>query len=131
MGYPPPPDPLKTLDWRGLCKNGLQNLEGVVVRGQNLDLKGLTDYFNHGVHTAFALAMICSFRLRGKVGCHNGPVEIAYAYSEMVLRRDGKQTRWPVDIDTLIAYSLVVYPNSVLYGIRRKRRLLRVICRAI
>ena len=40
-GYPPPPTPLKTLDWRGFRKNALQNLERKGVRGHNLENKGV------------------------------------------------------------------------------------------
>jgi hypothetical protein len=75
-GVPPSPLPSESLDWRGVCKNGLQNLEGVGVRGQNLDPKGLTAYLDHCPHTAFALAIICSFHSRGKVGCHTAAVDI-------------------------------------------------------
>jgi hypothetical protein len=32
---------VKRLDWRGVCKNSAQNLEGQDFRGQNLDNKGL------------------------------------------------------------------------------------------
>ncbi len=72
---PPSPHPLKTLDWGGVCKNGLQNLEPQGFRGQNLDNKGLAPFFAVGAYTASALAMICSSRARHKVRCHMGAVE--------------------------------------------------------
>jgi hypothetical protein len=55
-GIPPPP-PSESLDWRGFCKNGPQNLEGKELRGQNLENKGLTSFFEIGVCAASALAM--------------------------------------------------------------------------
>jgi hypothetical protein len=44
-GIPPLPPTSETLDWRGFCKNGLQNLERLGVRCQNLDFKELTGFF--------------------------------------------------------------------------------------
>ncbi len=38
-GYPLPPPPLKTRDWRGFHKMRPQNLERLRVRGQNLENK--------------------------------------------------------------------------------------------
>jgi hypothetical protein len=58
-GDTPSPTPLKSRDWRGVCKNGLQNIERLGVRGQNLDFKELAGVFASGLRTAFALAMIC------------------------------------------------------------------------
>ena len=40
-GYPPPPTPSESRDWRGVCKNRLQNLEPQGFRGQNLENKGV------------------------------------------------------------------------------------------
>ena len=74
-GYPPPPTPSECLDWRGVCKNGLQNLERLGLRGQNLESKGLTAFFVVGAYTASALTMICFLSFGVKVLCHKGPVE--------------------------------------------------------
>jgi hypothetical protein len=60
MGYPPLPPPSECLDWRGVRKNGLQNLERLGVRGQNIDYKELAGFFEGSVPTAIALTMICS-----------------------------------------------------------------------
>ena len=70
-GYPPPPPPLESLDWRGFCKNGLQNLERVGVRGQNLESKRVTYAFGSFANTSFAVAMICFSEFSVKVRCHN------------------------------------------------------------
>src|SRR5271166_2687559 len=69
-GVPPLPPPSERLDWRGFCKKCLQNLEGVGVRGQNLDNKGVMVSSESLMPTASALNMICLFRLGGKVRCH-------------------------------------------------------------
>jgi len=82
---PPSPTPLKSRDWRGVCKKCLQNLEPQGFRGQNLDYKGLGTLFGRVECTASALTMICSFGARGKVRCH-----IVLWKSRM----DGK-TEWP------------------------------------
>jgi len=66
---------LESLDWHGVCKNDLQNLEPTGVRGQNLELKELTGFFESGFCTASALTMICSLSFRVKVRCHMGGVE--------------------------------------------------------
>ncbi len=58
-GYTPYPTPLKSLDWRGVCKNGLQNLEPQGFRGQNLDNKGLAVFLAVAVCTASALTIFC------------------------------------------------------------------------
>jgi hypothetical protein len=42
---PPSPTPSESLDWRGVYKNGLQNLEPLGVRGKNLDNKQLAAFF--------------------------------------------------------------------------------------
>ena len=73
MGYPTPPQPSESLDWRGFCKNGPQNLEGKELRGQNLENKGLTSFFEIGVCAASALTMFyfpgCGLQ-DCKVRCH-------------------------------------------------------------
>jgi len=71
-GIPPPPCPLKCRDWRGVCKNALQNLEPLGVRGQNLENKGVGGVLTHGARTAFALASFCFFNFGRKVRCHMG-----------------------------------------------------------
>ena len=49
---PPGALPLKGLTGAGFCKNGLQNLERLGVRGQILDNKRLTVFFATFVYTA-------------------------------------------------------------------------------
>ena len=74
-GVPPSPTPSESLDWRGVCKNALQNLEPQGVRGQNLDNKELAGVSRRDRRTAHALTMIC-FLLDGrKVRCHSRVVE--------------------------------------------------------
>ncbi len=58
-GIPPPPSPCESLDWGGVCKNGLQNLEGKPLRGQNPDNKGLAVFFAVATCTASALTIFC------------------------------------------------------------------------
>ena len=70
LGVPPPPSPSESLDWRGVCKNGLQNLERLRVRGQNLYNKGVAASFAEALSTASALTMICCLNFEVKVGCH-------------------------------------------------------------
>ena len=70
-GIPPSPTPLKSRDWRGVCKNGLQNLERLGVRGQNLDFNELADVLASGSPIAFALTMICFLRFQRKGRCHS------------------------------------------------------------
>jgi len=53
-GVSPLPPPSECLDWRGVYKNGLQNLERLGVRGQNLDYKELADFFGGSMPTAIA-----------------------------------------------------------------------------
>jgi hypothetical protein len=62
----PPLHPLRSRDWRGVCKNGLQNLERLGVRDQNLDFKELAGFFVSGLPTAFALVMIYFLKLSRK-----------------------------------------------------------------
>jgi hypothetical protein len=69
VGSPPHP-PSKRRDWRGVCKNGLQNLERLGVRSQNLENKGVKALFTGFAYTASALAMICCLDFRVKGGCH-------------------------------------------------------------
>jgi hypothetical protein len=69
---PPPPLASERLDWREVCKNALQNLEPLRVRGQNLDDKGVRACSAVSTYTASALTMICSLDFRVKVGCHIG-----------------------------------------------------------
>jgi hypothetical protein len=71
----PLPHPSERLDWRGVCKNALQNLEPQGFRGQNLDNKGLRARFAALAQTASALTMICSLNLEVKVRCHRGGAE--------------------------------------------------------
>jgi len=68
-GYPPPP-PSECLDWRGVCKKCLQNLDVKEVRGQNLDSKGDRPPVAVFIYTASALTIIRLLRARGKVRCH-------------------------------------------------------------
>jgi hypothetical protein len=69
QGYP---SPLATesLDWRGFCKNALQNLEPQELRGQDLDNEGVTIRLAFLVSTASALTMICRLNFEVKVGRH-------------------------------------------------------------
>ncbi len=58
LRYPPPPTLSESLDWRGFCKNGPQNLERLRVKGQNLENKGVAAVSLPSSYTAFASAMI-------------------------------------------------------------------------
>jgi hypothetical protein len=75
IGVPPPPTLSKSLDWRGVCKNALQNLEPLGVRGQNIDNKGVADFFLNSAPAASALTMIDSLDFVVKVRCHRASVE--------------------------------------------------------
>jgi len=66
-GYTPSPPTSESLDWRGSCKNGPQNLEGKELRGQNIDNKGLTALFAVATCTASALTIFC-FLAGGRQG---------------------------------------------------------------
>jgi hypothetical protein len=68
----PLPNPSERRDRRGVCKNGLQNLEAQGFRGQNLDNTGVSIFPANSVCTASALAMICSLNFRVKVTYHIG-----------------------------------------------------------
>ena len=70
QGIPPSPPSLKTLEWRGFRKNGLQDLEPQGFRGQNIDNKGLMPLNAFLERIAFALSMICAFNCVVKVRCH-------------------------------------------------------------
>jgi hypothetical protein len=70
FGGIPSPHPSEWLDWRGVCKKCLQNLEPQGFKGQNIDNKGLAVFFATALDTASALNMICSFGEEGKVRCH-------------------------------------------------------------
>jgi hypothetical protein len=67
---PPLLPPSECRDWRGVCKNGLQNLESQGVRSQNLENTVLRALIATSACTAPALAMICCLNSRVKVGCH-------------------------------------------------------------
>jgi hypothetical protein len=69
QGSPPTPS-LESLDWRGVCKECLQNLERVEVRGQNLDDKRVAQSLERPPETPCAVAMICFFFISRKVRCH-------------------------------------------------------------
>jgi len=70
LRYTPSPHTSESLDWHGFRKNGVQNLERVGVRSQNLDFKELTVFFEAAAETAHALTMICFPREARKVRCH-------------------------------------------------------------
>src|SRR5580704_7383691 len=76
--YPPPPPPSECLDWRGVCKKCLQNLDVKELRGQNLDNKGVRPSAAAFVSTASASTIIRSFCDGGKVTCHMRPVDFAF-----------------------------------------------------
>ncbi len=69
-GAPPPSTPLKSLDWRGFCKKGPQDLDCKEFRGQNLDNKELTVLAVVSSYTASALTMMCLFSFDRKVKRH-------------------------------------------------------------
>jgi hypothetical protein len=55
----PLPHPLERLDWRGVCKNGLQNLEPQGFAGQNLENTAVMAIRASPARIASALTMIC------------------------------------------------------------------------
>ena len=59
-GCTPLPLPSKRLDWCGFRRKSAQNLEPQGFRGQNLDNKGLAEFFEMAACTASALTMFCS-----------------------------------------------------------------------
>lgn len=67
MPVPPPLPTSEWLDWRGVCKNGLQNLEPQGVTGQNLDSKEVAPFFYRRSLTCSALT-IMSFLADGAQG---------------------------------------------------------------
>ena len=69
-GIPPPPATSERLDWRGVCKKCLQNLDSKELAGQNLDNKELRPFVGAVEGTASALTMVYLFPTRGKVICH-------------------------------------------------------------
>ena len=71
----PLPSPLRYRSGRGFRKNGLQNLEHVGVRGQNLDSKRVARFGSSLTDTASALTMISLSIFRVKVRCHTVPVD--------------------------------------------------------
>jgi len=72
---PPPPHPSDSLDWGGVRKNALQNLDPQQVRGHDFDNKELAGFLKPARPTAYALTMICFFLDRRKVRCHSAGVE--------------------------------------------------------
>src|SRR5271166_1993819 len=68
--YPPSPHPSECLDWRGICKKCLQNLDVKEVGGQNLDNKELKPYVAVFIYTASALTIIGLLPAGSKVRCH-------------------------------------------------------------
>src|SRR5580698_3052094 len=72
LGVPPSPPPLEGLDWRGFCKNALQNLERQRFTGQNPDNKGVSDSSAVSGCAASALIIICRLKTWVKVEDHKG-----------------------------------------------------------
>ena len=97
LGYTPLPPASERLDWRVVCKNALQNLDGKELRGQNLDNKGLTATAAASARTASALTMICLSNVPGKVGCHKGRVNFWLAGHPDTIQT----TKWGADKLTL------------------------------
>jgi hypothetical protein len=73
-GTPLPPT-AESLDWSGVCKNALQGLEPIRLKGQNLDNTGVIAIPALFAYTASAFTMICSSNFEVKVRCHMGSVE--------------------------------------------------------
>lgn len=73
----PLPPTSERLDWGGVCKSGVQNLEPQRFRGQNLESKGVIAIPKLLVRTASALTIICSSNSGVKVRCHMDCVENA------------------------------------------------------
>jgi hypothetical protein len=85
--YPPPPHTSESLDWRGFCKNALQNLEPQRFRDRNLDCKSLSGIPVAVLSAACALEMIYFFSGARKVRCHIVPVDNSYEHESI---REGK-----------------------------------------
>ena len=68
MGFEgtPLPHPSVSRDWRGGCKNGLQNLERVGASSQNLENKSLASIFVVRASAASALTIFCFLAGRGQ-----------------------------------------------------------------
>jgi hypothetical protein len=79
-GTPPPPTPSKSLDWRGVCKSGSQNLEPLGVRGQNLDNKGVAAFAAMAGTTDSAFPMICSFGCEWQGWMSHGLVDFSKTF---------------------------------------------------
>ena len=71
-GVYPSPDPSESRDWRGVCKNVLQNLEAEGLRAQNLENMRVTALFVEAGCAASASTMICFLDSWVRVGCHSG-----------------------------------------------------------
>jgi hypothetical protein len=89
----PLPHPSERLDWRGVRKNALQNLEPQGFRGQNLDNRGVRAAVALSACTASALTMICSLSFEVKVGCHkaiaeNARFDLSSAFTPCLFARD-------------------------------------------
>jgi hypothetical protein len=69
-GIPPHSHPFECLDWRGVYKNALQNLEPEEVTCQNLENKRVSSALAIFSYTASALTMMCSLNFGVKVRCH-------------------------------------------------------------
>jgi len=83
-----PPHPSESRDWRGVCKNGLQNLEPQGFRGQDLENKRATALFAVAAATATVSTMICFLNSRVKVGCHKpGCGKDAFTFSRIARHR--------------------------------------------
>jgi|SRR5580658_722802 hypothetical protein len=67
LGTPLPPTPLKALTGAGFAKNGLQNLERLGLRGQNLDNKDFMAAGAVAVPVASALKSSASLVLRSRL----------------------------------------------------------------
>ena len=80
-GIPPPPTLPEAAPGAGFAKMACKNIERVGVRGQNIDFKDLTSFFEPTEQTAFALAIFYFPDFWRKVRCHNRPVEISGSHS--------------------------------------------------
>jgi hypothetical protein len=82
--------PLKSRDWRGVCKNGPQNIELLRVRGQNIEFKELAGVFVSGSFTAFALAIMCSLKFSRKGRYHIGLWISLLAVEKSIIAQDAE-----------------------------------------